>query len=57
MTGAMKLTLLAIALFVLLTAGTFIWFVATWDPATAKPVVSLPPANPKSAPLSTERPA
>ncbi|SMX31686.1 hypothetical protein [Maliponia aquimaris] len=39
MNRAMKLTLAAIALFFLLTAGTFIWFVATWDPEKEQPVV------------------
>ena len=44
MTRAMKLTLAVIALFFLLTAGTFIWFVATWDPEREEPVVRNLPA-------------
>jgi hypothetical protein len=39
MTRAMKLTLFAIAAFFLAVAASFIWFVATWDPAREQPVV------------------
>ena len=46
MTRAMKATLLAIALFFLMTAGTFIWFVATWDPSKEEPVVFSVPHAP-----------
>ena len=35
-------TLLVIALFVALTLGSFIWFIASWDPAREQPVSSLP---------------
>lgn len=42
MTRPVKRTLLAIALFVLLAAGSFIWFVATWDPAREDPVSHTP---------------
>jgi hypothetical protein len=42
MTRAMKFTLFAIALFFLLTAGSFLWFVATWDPEKEQPVGLLP---------------
>ena len=38
MTRAMKRTLLAIAVFVAVMLGTFIWFVATWDPTREEPV-------------------
>ncbi len=38
----MKATLWAIALFFLAVAGSFIWFVATWDPEREKPVVHAP---------------
>ncbi len=41
MSRGMKLTLLAIALFFLLTAGSFLYFVATWDPEAEEPVVQL----------------
>ena len=40
---AMKLTLIAIAVFFLAVAGSFIWFVATWDPAQENPAVRLTP--------------
>ncbi|MFD1509722.1 hypothetical protein [Lacimonas salitolerans] len=35
-------TLLVIAIFVALTVGSFIWFIATWDPAREQPVSFLP---------------
>jgi len=38
----MKATLLAIALFVLLGLGSFIWLVATWDATVEEPVSALP---------------
>ena len=38
----MKPTLIAIALFVLFGIGSFIWFVATWDPSKEEPVSALP---------------
>jgi len=38
MTRAMKRTLLAIAVFVAMMVGTFIWFVASWDPTREEPV-------------------
>jgi hypothetical protein len=34
----MQRTLLAILLFVALILGSFIWFIATWDPAQEQPV-------------------
>tara|TARA_R110002126_G_scaffold16887_1_gene66857 strand:- start:450 stop:659 length:210 start_codon:yes stop_codon:yes gene_type:complete len=42
MTRAMKITLFGIALFFLAVAGSFIWFVATWDPEVEESVTSLP---------------
>jgi len=38
-TRTMKVTLLGIALFFLLTVGSFLWFVATWDPEKEEQVV------------------
>ncbi len=38
-----QLTLLAIFAFVALTLGSFIWFIATWDPSKEEPVTQLPP--------------
>jgi hypothetical protein len=34
----MQRTLLIIAVFVALILGSFIWFIATWDPAQEQPV-------------------
>jgi hypothetical protein len=34
----MQRTLLVIAVFVALIVGSFIWFIATWDPAQEQPV-------------------
>jgi len=42
MTLSMKITLWGIALFFMLTAGTFIWFVATWDPEKEEPIGTAP---------------
>ncbi len=39
MTGIQK-TLLAIVAFVLLAVGTFVYFIANWDPAKAQPVAA-----------------
>lgn len=36
--------LLGILIFVALTLGTFIWFIATWDPSKEEPVMRLAPA-------------
>lgn len=38
----MNKTLLAIFLFMLFGVGSFIWFVATWDPSKEEPVSALP---------------
>ena len=38
----MNKTLLAILLFVLFGLGSFVWFVATWDPSKEEPVSALP---------------
>lgn len=38
----MQKTLLLIAIFVALVLGSFIWFIATWDPAQRAPVTHLP---------------
>ena len=35
-------TLLVIAVFVALIVGSFIWFIATWDPSREEPVTYLP---------------
>ena len=35
--------LLAIALFVAAVLGSFIWFIATWDPTQRQPVTQLAP--------------
>ncbi|MDP5336269.1 MAG: hypothetical protein NWT12_09095 [Paracoccaceae bacterium] len=35
-------TLLVIAVFVALIVGSFIWFIATWDPSKEEPVTRLP---------------
>ena len=43
MTRAMKATLIAIALVMIGMAGSFIWFVATWD-KDAEPALSALPA-------------
>jgi lysophospholipid acyltransferase (LPLAT)-like uncharacterized protein len=43
MTRAMKATLIAIALVMIGMAGSFIWFVATWD-KEAEPALSAIPA-------------
>jgi hypothetical protein len=46
MTGAMKATLLAIALVMIGMAASFIWFVATWDKSVEEPIVQSPfPSN------------
>lgn len=45
MTRAMKFTLLAIALFFLATVGSFIWFVATWDPSKEEPIGQVFPTD------------
>lgn len=37
----MQRTLLAILAFVALTLGSFIWFIATWDPAREEPVTQV----------------
>ncbi len=42
MTKTMKLTLFGIAFFFLAVAGSFIFFVATWDPEKEAPVVLMP---------------
>ena len=42
MTRSMKITLFGIAFFFLAVAGSFIWFVATWDPEKEEPVVRAP---------------
>jgi TRAP-type C4-dicarboxylate transport system permease small subunit len=34
--------LLVIAVFVALIVGSFIWFIATWDPSKEEPVTRLP---------------
>jgi hypothetical protein len=34
----MQRTLIVIAIFVALIVGSFIWFIATWDPAQEQPV-------------------
>jgi len=39
--------LVGILAFVALTLGTFIWFIATWDPSNEEPVMRLSPANPE----------
>lgn len=39
----MQRTLLMIVVFVALIVGSFIWFIATWDPAQEEPVSYLPP--------------
>lgn len=44
MTRSMKLTLFAIAFFFLAVAGSFLWFVATWDPEKEEPVTWAVPA-------------
>ena len=42
----MQRTLLMIAVFVALIVGSFIWFIATWDPAREQPVTGItPPAR------------
>ncbi len=38
MSGAVKATLLAIAFVMIGMAGSFIWFVATWDKEAERPV-------------------
>lgn len=38
-------TLLLIGGFVALSLGSFIWFIATWDPALEDPVVRHAPLN------------
>ncbi len=39
-------TLLIILVFVALIVGSFIWFIATWDPAREQPVTGItPPAR------------
>ena len=37
--------LMGILAFVVLTLGSFIWFIATWDPSKEEPVSRLVPAN------------
>ena len=37
-------TLLIILAFVTLTLGSFIWYIATWDPSERAPVSTLPAA-------------
>ena len=38
MTGAMKVTLIAIVVVLIGMAGSFIWFVANWDKEAEQPV-------------------
>ncbi|WP_439523601.1 hypothetical protein [Marivita sp.] len=38
MTGAMKTTLIAIALVMIGMAASFIWFVSTWDKEAEQPI-------------------
>jgi hypothetical protein len=45
MNRTMKFTLIAIAVFFLAVVGTFLWFVATWDPAREQPVVQRMPLS------------
>lgn len=45
MSRMMKTTLFGIALFFLLIVGSFVWFVATWDPAKEQPVVRISPSS------------
>ena len=40
----MQRTLLVIAVFVALIVGSFIWFIATWDPSQEEPVTHLAPS-------------
>ena len=42
MSGAMKATLLAIAVVLIGMAGSFIWFVATWDEEAEQPIGCAP---------------
>ena len=49
MTRSMKLTLFAIAFFFLAVAGSFLWFVATWDPEREEPVTWAAPALQETA--------
>ena len=39
-------TLLIIGGFVVFMIGTFIWFVATWDPSVEEPVSAIPSEEP-----------
>ncbi len=41
MTGKTR-TLLLILVFVAVSLGSFIWFIATWDPTREEPVVRAP---------------
>jgi hypothetical protein len=45
MNKATKLTLAAIAIFFLAVAGSFIWFVATWDKEAEQPVGRVTPQH------------
>ncbi len=38
----MTRTLILILAFLAVTVGSFIWFVATWDPSAREPVTTLP---------------
>jgi TRAP-type C4-dicarboxylate transport system permease small subunit len=40
----MRRTLLMIAVFVALIVGSFIWFIATWDPTREQPVTGITPS-------------
>jgi flagellar basal body-associated protein FliL len=44
MTGAMKATLILIAVVMIGMAGSFIWFVSTWD-KEAEPALGFGPAS------------
>ena len=49
MTGIQK-TLLAIAAFILLGVGTFIYFITNWDASKAEPIGAAIPIHPVSVP-------
>ena len=49
MTGIQK-TLLAIAAFILLGVGTFIYFITNWDASKAEPIGAATPIHPVSVP-------
>ena len=42
-------TLLLILGFVAFSLGSFIWFIATWDPAKEEPVVQAPVVQPQES--------